>query len=204
MLFQLLKKNGVYGFSKAGEMFQLDIETDNECSPRQIFSSGEYSCCSVINEPEINISEDLVGDQIFLEELSMVYQHLIKPFQKKGGSMQESNVYETLCRCYTELLSFSVLSVTSLWDYFNHIGEAYEVTIVANVEEYITVYKYYLNAVCDVISISGFTYIAKILEVPQVITNLFKGKSKAGEIKKITDETIITAALQYPLRKLNR
>lgn len=185
-------------------MFQLDIETGNKCSPQQIFSSGNYSCCSVINEPKINISEDLISDQIFLEEILIVYQNLIKPFQKKGGAMQESNVYETLCRCYTELLSFSVLNVISLWDYFNHIGEAYEVTVIANVEEYITVYKYYLNAVCDVISLSGFTYIAKIIEIPQVVTNLFMDKLKSNETKKVSDETIITMALQHPLRKLNR
>ena len=118
--------------------------------------------------------------------------------------MQESNVYETLCRCYTELLSFSVLNVISLWDYFNHIGEAYEVTIVANVEEYITVYKYYLNAVCDIISLSGFTYIAKIIEIPQVITNLFMDKLKTNETKKVADEITITMALQHPLHKLDR
>lgn len=193
-----------YDFSKTGEMFHLDIETNIKYSPQQIFSSGNYSCCSVINEPEINISEDLINDQIFLEEILVVYQNLIKPFQKKGGAMQESNVYETLCRCYTELLSFSALNVISLWDYFNHIGEAYDVTVIANVEEYITVYKYYLNAVCDVISLSGFTYIAKIIEVPQIITNLFIDKLKTNETKKITDEIIITMALQHPLYKLNR
>ncbi|XP_033359057.1 alsin [Bombus vosnesenskii] len=190
--------------SKTGEMFQLDIETSNKCSPQQIFSSGNYSCCSVINEPKINISEDLISEQIFLEEILIVYQNLIRPFQKRGGAMQESNVYETLCRCYTELLSFSVLNVISLWDYFNHIGEAYEVTIVANVEEYITVYKYYLNAVCDIISLSGFTYIAKIIEIPQVITNLFMDKLKTNETKKVADEITITMALQHPLHKLNR
>lgn len=158
----------------------------------------------MINEPKINISEDLISEQIFLEEILIVYQNLIRPFQKRGGAMQESNVYETLCRCYTELLSFSVLNVISLWDYFNHIGEAYEVTIVANVEEYITVYKYYLNAVCDIISLSGFTYIAKIIEIPQVITNLFMDKLKTNETKKVADEITITMALQHPLHKLNR
>lgn len=118
--------------------------------------------------------------------------------------MQESNVYETLCRCYVELLSFNVLNVISLWDYFNHIGEAYEVTVVANVEEYITVYKYYLNAICDVISLSGFAYVAKIIEVPQKVINLFINKLRSNETKRATNEIIITMALQYPLRMINR
>ncbi|EFN76628.1 Alsin [Harpegnathos saltator] len=190
--------------SKAGDMFQLDIQTKDESnSPREIFSSGQYSCCSVINEPAISVSEDLINDQIFLEEMLTVYQNLIRPFQKKSGATQEANVYETLCRCYAELMHFSVLNIISLWDYFNHVGEAYEVAIVANIEEFIAVYKYYLNAICDVISLGGFTHIAKLIEVPQVVSNLFIDNLKNSDIKK-NNEIVITMALQHPLCKLNR
>jgi len=194
-----------YDFSKIGDMLQLDIQTKDESnSPREIFSSGQYSCCSVINEPAINVSEDLINDQIFLEEMLIVYQNLIKPFQKKSGVIQEANVYETLCRCYAELMHFSVLNIMSLWDYFNHIGEAYEVTIVANIEEFTTVYKYYLNAICDVISLGGFIHIAKLIEVPQIVSNLFIGNIKTSDLKKSNNEIVVTMALQHPLCKLNR
>lgn len=186
-------------------MFQFDIQSkDKTNSPREIFSSKQYSCCSMINESAINISEDLINDQIFLEEMLIVYQNLIKPFQKKSGAIQEANVYETLCRCYVELMHFSVLNVISLWDYFNHIGEAYEVTIVANIEEFTTVYKYYLNAICDVISLGGFTHIAKLIEVPQIVSNLFINSLKNSDVKKNNNEIVITMALQHPLCKLSR
>lgn len=195
----------LHTFSKTGDMFQLDILVNNKInSPKEIFSSGKYSCCSVINEPAINVSNDLLNDQFFLEEMLTVYQNLIKPFQKKNGTMQESNVYETLCRCYAELMYFNVLNVISLWDYFNHMGEAYEVTIVANIEEYTTVYKYYLNAVCNVISLNGFMHIAKIIEVPHVVTNWFIDNLKDNDVKKNNNEIVITMALQHPLCKLNR
>ncbi|XP_050465644.1 alsin [Cataglyphis hispanica] len=191
--------------SKIGDMFQFDIQNKDETnSPREIFSSEQYSCCSVINEPAINMSEDLINDQIFLEEMLIVYQNLIKPFQKKSGTIPEANVYETLCRCYAELMHFSVLNVISLWDYFNHIGEAYEVAIVANIEEFTTVYKYYLNAICDVISLGGFMHIAKLIEVPQIVSNLFINNLKNSDIKRNNNEIIITMALQHPLYKLNR
>ncbi|XP_014478813.1 PREDICTED: alsin [Dinoponera quadriceps] len=191
--------------SKTGDMFHLDVQTKEESnSPREIFSSGRYSCCSVINEPAINVSEDLVNDQIFLEEMLTVYQNLIRPFQKKSGATQEANVYETLCRCYAELMHFSVLNVISLWDYFNHIGEAYEVAIVANIEEFIAVYKYYLNAVCDAMSLGGFTHIAKLIEVPQVVSNLFIDNPRGGDVKRSNNEIVVTMALQHPLCKLNR
>lgn len=190
-------------FSKTGDMFHLDVQTNNESnSLREIFSSGQYSCCSVINEPAINVSEDLISDQIFLEEMLTVYQNLMRPFQKKSGATQDANVYETLCRCYAELMHFSVLNVISLWDYFNHIGEAYEVAIVANIEEFTTVYKYYLKAICDVISLGGFTHIAKLIEVPQIVSNLFIDNLK-GDVKKSSNE-VVTMALQYPLSKLSR
>lgn len=185
-------------------MLQLDIQTNESSSPREIFSSGQYSCCSVIKEPAINMSEDLINDQIFLEEMLIVYQNLIKPFQKKSGATQEANAYETLCRCYAELMHFSVLNVISLWDYFNHIGEAYEVAIVANIEEFTTVSKYYLNAICDVISLGGFMHIAKLIEVPQIVSNLFMDSLKGSDVKKNNNEIIVTAALQHPLCKLDR
>lgn len=185
-------------------MFQLDIQSTEQSSTKQIFSSGQYSCCSFINEPTINVNEDLVNNQIFLEQMITVYQNLIKPFQKKVGATQESNVYETMCRCYTELLNFSVLNVVSLWDYFKHIGEAYEVVIIANIEEYSTVYKYYLNVICDIISFGGFIYIAKIIEVPQIVSNLFIDKMKVNGAKKVNNEIAITMALQHPLKNLDK
>ncbi|XP_015437908.1 PREDICTED: alsin [Dufourea novaeangliae] len=203
----ILMHHGLYFIgqsSKAGEMFHLNTETNNECSIAQIFCSEEYSCYSVINKPPINISEDLITDQIVLEEMLIIYKNLIKPLEEKESAMQELNVYETLCRYYRELLSFNALNVTSLWNYFNHISEAYEVTAIVNVEEYITVYRYYLNTICDVISLGGFTYIEKIIEIPRIITILFANKLKGSENKTITNEIIISMALQYPLHKLNR
>ncbi|KAI4494098.1 hypothetical protein M0802_009252 [Mischocyttarus mexicanus] len=190
--------------SKAAEMFQLDVRSIEQSSTKQIFSSGQYSCCSFLNEPTIDINEDLVDNQIFLEQMITVYQNLIKPFKKKVGAAQESNVYETMCRCYTELLNFNVLNVVSLWDYSKHIKEAYEVVIIANIEEYFTVYKYYLNVICDIISFGGFIYIAKIIEIPQKVSNCFIDKMKGNGTKKVNNEIVITMALQHPLKNLDR
>ncbi|XP_066593568.1 alsin [Prorops nasuta] len=203
----IMMHHGLYFLGKSnkvGDMFQLDIQTNEDCSPRRILSSGEYSCCPLINQPEINLSEDLINNQMFLEEMLVIYQNLIKSLQKKTGDTEESNIYDSLCKYFTELLSFTVLSVQSLWDYFNHIGEAYEVIIVANVEEFITIYKHYLNAICDIKSLGGFTYIAKIIEVPPVVVNLFVNILKANESKKVSNnEIIINVALHHPLIKLS-
>ncbi|XP_015515651.1 alsin isoform X2 [Neodiprion lecontei] len=199
-----LQLMGKYSLERTGEIIQIKIPDAVGYSAKQILSSGSYSCCTMINQPACDISSDLTNEQIFLEEMLMVYQNLIKPFQKKGGATQESNVYETLCQCYTELISFTSLNVLSLWDYYDHNGEAYEVVVVASIEEYITVYKHYLNAICDVVSLGGFTHIARIIDVPQTLISLFMDKVKGSKSKKANNEAIIALALQHPLNRLNR
>lgn len=183
---------------------RLEIPESIGYSAKQILSSGFYSCCATINQPACDISLELTNEQIFLEEMLAVYQNLVKPFQKKGGATQESNVYETLCQGYTELISFTALNVLSIWDYHDHKGEAYEVVVVASIEEYISVYKHYLNAICDVVSLGGFTHIARIIDVPLILTSLFNDRIKGTKTKKANNEAIISIALQHPLNRLNR
>ena len=169
----------------------------------RVLCSGPYSCCTAMCPSANEISEDFKNEQIFLEEIISFYQNLIRPFQKKGAATQESNVYETLCRCYTELMNITALNVQSLSEYYNHVGKAYEVTIIAHIEECVAVYKYYLNAICDVISLGGFTHIARIVELPQAVPKKLQD-AKSHEVRKLNNENLISTALQHPLRSLNR
>ncbi|XP_033227521.1 alsin isoform X2 [Belonocnema kinseyi] len=185
------------GFFDVSKMVDFSLS-----SIGRVLCSGPYSCCTAVCPSANEISEDLINEQVFLEEIISFYQNLIRPFQKKGAATQESNVYETLSRCYTELMNITALNVQSLADYHNHIGKAYDVTIIANIEECIAIYKYYLNAICDVISLGGFTHIARIVELPQVAKKC--QDAKAIEARKHNNENRIAAALQNPLRSLGR
>ncbi|XP_031779593.1 alsin [Nasonia vitripennis] len=187
----------------SGVMSTLEIPEMNEHTLKNIFCFDTFSCCAMTNKSVTAISDVLIEEQIFLEETLHVYQNLIIPFQKKGGATRELNVYETLCRCHSELLSVNVLNVQSLWDYYNRVHEAYEVVIIASVDEYISVYKSYLNAICDIIALGGFAQIAKLIDVLQVLSTVFKDKVK-GKDANITNETIIAFVLQHPLQHLNR
>ncbi|KAK0086427.1 hypothetical protein PV325_003204 [Microctonus aethiopoides] len=172
---------------------------------KYISCSGSYSCCSIVNQNPCEIMNVLICDEEFLEEMLFVNQNLIKPFQKKGGIAQESNTYDTLCRCYTELMSITALNVISLRNYSNHNCEAYEVVVVANVEEFITVYKYYLNIICDVISLGGFAQMAQVLnDLPRIFKSFVIDKLNERDSKILQNEELIATALQYPLKKLNR
>ncbi|XP_011306147.1 alsin [Fopius arisanus] len=175
---------------------------DTQGSIKFISSSGNFSLCSTTTSASPGINDDLRVEQAFLEEMITIHQNLIKPFQKKAGATQEANVYDTLCRCYSELLSLTALNVSTLEDYSNQIGEAYEVSLVSHYEEFITVYKYYLNAICDVVSLGGFGHMGKMMnDLPAVVSRLFE--SSTGDHQKKTQETI-AMALQYPLINLNR
>lgn len=180
-----------------------NVEDFSWNSLSRILCSGPFSCCTTTSPSANEISEDFINEQIFLEELITFYQHLIRPFQKKGAAANESNVYETLCRCYTELMNITALNVQSLSDYYNNMGKTYEVTIIANVDECVAIYKYYLNAICDVISLSGFTHIARIIELPLAMPKKLHDLKAVGT-RKINNENIIATSLQNPLFGLNR
>ncbi|XP_057324785.1 alsin isoform X2 [Microplitis mediator] len=198
-LFFIGKSNDV------NEIVKLDMSDDDlKYCIKFVSSSGAFSCCSIINQELRIVINDLTNEEILLEEMIIVNQHLIKPFKKKSNTTQESNAYNTLCHCYTELMSFIALNVLSLCDFSNYICEAYEVTLVANVDEFITVYRYYLNAICDITSLGGFVHIAKIMnELPLTVVRLFKDKVVVKS-KQIQNEDLIVTALQHPLQQLNR
>ncbi|XP_034950994.1 alsin isoform X2 [Chelonus insularis] len=188
------------------KIVKLNISNNSQYSIKYISSSGSYSCCSTINQEPSKILNDLNREEILLEEMLTVYQFLIRPFQKKAAR-QDSNAYDTLCQCYIDLMNFIALNVLSLSDYSNFIGEPYEVILIANVDEFVTVYKHYLNTVCDVISLGGFGHIVKIFndKLPQILTRTFSDKVIMQErFKKAGNEEIVTAALEHPLQELNR
>lgn len=184
-------------------MSTLEIPEMKNHSLKNILCSDTLSFCSTTNQAVTAISDVLIQEQIFLDETLYVYQNLIMPFQRKGGATRELNAYETLCRCHNELLNVHVLHVQSFWDYYNHTIEACEVVIVTNVDEYISVYKSYLSAVCDIIALGGFAQIAKLIDVLQVFSTFFKDKVENGNAN-ITNEAVISFVLQQPLQHLSR
>ncbi|XP_012274645.1 alsin [Orussus abietinus] len=190
--------------SEQKEFFYLDDLKSSELNMKQIMCSGIYSCCYVTLQSVQDITSELQQEQIFLEEIVTVYQNLIRPFEKLGGAIHQSNVYETVCNIYTEVMCLTALNVLSLQNYCNHICESYEIAIVANIKEHITVYKSYIKAICDIIALGGFMHIAKIISVSQTLSNLFYEHAKDSSGIKNNNELIILMALQYPLCALKR
>lgn len=171
----------------------------NESAQKQIFSSRHISGCLNSIYPTSSAVKDLAIEQTFLEEMLLVHNALIKPLQKKGAPVQETNVYSTLCVCYNEILSFTCLNVQSLWEYTDHGGSESGIVMIQHVDEYIHTYKNYLNAVCDVIALSGFMHIAHLVDVPQKMFSVFHEHSKRN---KKSQEAVVSCALLHPLKRL--
>lgn len=182
-------------------LLKLDIPLllVNESTQKWIFSSRHISGCLNTSYATSVAMKDLVIEQTFLEEMLLVHSSLIKPLQKKGTSVQETNVYDVLCECHSEILSFTCLNVQSLREYTDHRGNESSVIIIQHVDEYIRIYRNYLSAVCDVIALSGFMHIAHLVDIPQKMFTMFHEHSKTN---KKSQEAVVSCALLHPLKRL--
>ncbi|KAJ4433880.1 hypothetical protein ANN_16193, partial [Periplaneta americana] len=166
---------------------------------KQILSSRHISGCLNTSYPTCSAVKDLAIEQTFLEETLLVHSSLIKPLQKKGAPVQETNVYDTLCACHSEILSFACLNVQSLREYTDHGDNESNIMIIQNVDEYIRTYRNYLTAVCDVVALSGYAHIARLVDVPHKMFTMFHEPSKKN---KKSQEAVVSCALLHPLKRL--
>ncbi|GLH04955.1 Alsin homolog [Gryllus bimaculatus] len=90
----------------------------------------------------------------------------------------------------------------SLWECVEHGTEASNVTMVLHVDEHVKVYRNYLNVLCDVISISGFMQIAKLVDISPKLVTFFSERCHVKKNRK-SHEVIVSLALSSPLTRLS-
>ena len=169
------------------------LEMENTMTHKHIFSSKHISgCLSSSNLPPA-IIKDMMMEQSFLEETLLVHGALIKPLQKKCASVQESNVYDTLCTCHTDLMHLTCLHVRSLQE------QAPSIMVVHHAEEFVRTYRNYLSVVCDVIAMGGFTHISRLVDIPH---KMFQAFHEPGKKSKKNQENVVSCALLHPLKRL--
>ncbi|CAK1603467.1 unnamed protein product [Parnassius mnemosyne] len=178
----------------------------NMCYHWRILSSGNISYCSV---EESNISpefQNLSIAQRYLEEMILIYQSLVKPFLKKSKAITlHSNVYETVCDIFGDILNITALNVLSTWQYAEkHIHEC-DISLIKNLEEYIYLYKKYYLAISNLIVIGGFAHINNVIDVPSSVYNLFSDQLPSNKQKnnKKTLEAVVALAFVQPLTRLS-
>lgn len=105
---------------------------------------------------------------------------------------------------FTDLLYFTAANLMSLLEFISGNGNDYDILLFKCIEEHIHVYKKYLIALNDVVSLSGFSTIANVISVPQTLYEIRSHSSGAKNKKKDKGkpEEIIQDALMLPLNRM--
>ncbi|XP_030041146.2 alsin [Manduca sexta] len=191
---------------KFNEPLTYPTKPQNMCYHWRILSSGSISYCSVEESAKSPEFQDLSIAQRYLEEMLLIYHNLVKPFLKKSKSISvHSNIYETVCDIFGDILNITALNVLSMWQYAEkHINEC-DISLVKNLEEFIYLYRKYYVAISNLIVIGGFTQINSVVDVPTNIYNLFSDQLPSNKQKnnKKTSEAIVALAFVQPLTRLS-
>lgn len=174
----------------------------------RILSSSNISFFYSYPRPgdETPVLQDLAIEQQFLEETILVYQSLIKPLLKKTSSMGvDCKAYERLCSSYTDIMHFTAINVLSFWRFAECKKKVTEITLIQNCDEHISLFRKFLNSICDVLSINGFLQISMQIDVPNTLQNLFNDALPTNTQKnsKKIAEAVISCSLMHPLSRLN-
>lgn len=170
----------------------------NDKTKNNILVSSEFFILNGLNVNYNYVADFVVNEQQFLEEMLNVHSNLIKAMLKKNVYVDMS-VFEDLTRSYTELLYFTAANVQSLLDFTNGLIFDVDIIIVKHSDEHLYIYKRYLNAINDIISLGAFTHISKVVD-----TNSLFYKLKGDNIlSKNKGEDVIQAALTLPLQRLS-
>lgn len=201
-----VKENGDVEPVKLTEPEKFANKPQNMCYHWRILSSGNITYCSIEEPMKCPEFQDLSIAQRYLEEMLLIYHSLIKPFLKKSKAIiLHSNVYETVCDIFGDILNVNALNVLSMWQYAEkHINEC-DISLIKNLEEYIYLYRKYYLAVSNLIVIGGFAHINNVIDVPLSIYNLFSDQLPSNKQKnnKKTLEAIVGLAFVQPLTRLS-
>lgn len=188
------------------EVQNFSNKPQNMCYHWRILSSGNISYCSIEEHSKCPEFQDLSIAQRYLEEMLLIYHNLVKPFLKKSKAVTtHSNIYETVCDIFGDILNITSLNVLSMWQYAEkHINEC-DISLIKNLEEFIYLYRKYYVAVSNLIVIGGFTQINSVVDVPSSVYNLFSDQLPTNKQKnnKKTLEAIVGLAFVQPLTRLS-
>lgn len=197
------KKNEAVTFSESQNNIS---KPQNMCYHWRILSSGNISYCSLEDPEKSPEFQELSIAQRYLEEMILIYHNLVKPFLKKSKVVTaHSNVYETVCDIFGDILNVTALNVLSVWQYAEkHINEC-DISLIKSLEEFIYLYRKYYIAVSNLIVIGGFSQINSVVDAPTIIFNLFSDQLPTNKQKnnKKTSEAIVALAFVQPLTRLS-
>lgn len=194
-----VRKLNVYDINTNDLNKKMQLTYDNYFGD-SVFSTSHFILSnSIINGNHI-VRENLLNEQEYLEYMLVVNTNLMKLLQKKNVTCNDAFLYESLCRYYGELLYFTAANIKSLVEYCNKSISECDIILFKYTDEHIFVYKNYLNAMYNVLSISGCKYISKVIDIPACVCRLFDLNAQKKDKK--NDEQIIRTILMKPFLRL--
>ncbi|KAF2882405.1 hypothetical protein ILUMI_23775 [Ignelater luminosus] len=138
-----------------------------------------------------------ISEQQYFDEMLLVHSNLIKTMLKKNIISSDSSVYEQLMESFSELLYFTAANIQSLLDFINGLVSEMDITMFKYIEEHLHLYKKYLIAINDIISLGAFTHISKTIDISSSLNKMKSRKDKTNP------EQVVYSALTLPLQRLN-
>ncbi|KAB0798647.1 hypothetical protein PPYR_09640 [Photinus pyralis] len=170
----------------------LNVRGELLVSAQYFLLNKNGGCCNYIRD-------FIQSEQEFLDDIILVHANLIKTIVKKTGTSADSLVYEQLTESYTEILHFTAANVQSLLDFSNGKIADMDIIMIRYAEEHMYIYKKYLGAINDALSIGALTQISKLIDISP---NLYRAKLRAKK-EKANVEEMVKCALMLPLQRLN-
>ncbi|RZF32994.1 hypothetical protein LSTR_LSTR008707 [Laodelphax striatellus] len=95
---------------------------------------------------------------------------------------------------YADLVHFTALNVATLYQ-----GVPSSILLQSHTDEHLLVYERYSSAVCNVIAMSAFVQIARLVDIPQRLTACFADRLPS---RKTSPESLLTFAFLSPLGRI--
>lgn len=166
-----------------------------------VLCSFNYTILNNVVNSNYFLSEKLSKLQKVLEAMLIVQTNVIKLLTKKCSSFPDCSLYERFCESFTNLLYVTAVNVHSMLEFRYGIILEGDVPMFGHVEEFLLVYKKFLDSFCDVLCVNGFKMILKVLDIPQ---HMYKLGSNISRKDKHSDELLLNALFrqQYDALKI--
>lgn len=162
--------------------------------PIRVLSSSDYSMCIVGRAPltsDLKLNSDLANEQCFLEEMVSFHSTIVRPLSRRSCI---DDIVANLCSRYADLVHFTALNVATLYQ-----GVPSSILLQSHTDEHLLVYERYSSAVCNVIAMSAFVQIARLVDIPQRLTACFADRLPS---RKTSPESLLTFAFLSPLSRI--
>lgn len=145
------------------------------------------------------VSENFSKLQKLLEVLLVMQTNVIKLLTKKCTTLPDCGLFERFCESFTNFLYITAVNVHSILEFKYGIIFEGDVAMFGHVEEFLLIYRRYLDALCDVLCVNGFKSVLRVLDIPQHMYKLAVNISKKD---KNCDELLLITLFKQPFKAL--